>query len=289
MSSNSSTFNLRFILEKEKLNGQNFLDWFRNLRIVLKQERKLHVLDGPVPVLAQDATDEQIQSVILAEGHSNDVTCLMLATMVPDLQKKFEHMDAFSIIGQLKNMFQEKARTERYETNKAILDCKLEKGSPVGPHVLKMIGLFESIARLGFPYSQELATDIILRSLHDGFDSFKLNYNMHGMEKSLEELHGMLKAAEPKIQEENKNGVLMIQKGRVAKPGKKKPIGKAKGTSKPATAPKPQPTSGKSKAAQCPPDARCFYCEGRGHYKKDCPKLREDRKNGCVASTSGIF
>ena len=29
------TFNLRSILEKEKLNGTNFIDWFRNLRIVL--------------------------------------------------------------------------------------------------------------------------------------------------------------------------------------------------------------------------------------------------------------
>ena len=31
---------LRSLLEKEKLNGTNFLDWFRNLRMVLKQERK---------------------------------------------------------------------------------------------------------------------------------------------------------------------------------------------------------------------------------------------------------
>ena len=29
--------------------GTNFLDWYRNLRIVLKQERKEHVLDQPVP------------------------------------------------------------------------------------------------------------------------------------------------------------------------------------------------------------------------------------------------
>ena len=31
---------LRSLLEKEKLNGTNFLDWFLNLRMVLKQERK---------------------------------------------------------------------------------------------------------------------------------------------------------------------------------------------------------------------------------------------------------
>ncbi|MCI44273.1 hypothetical protein A2U01_0065512, partial [Trifolium medium] len=29
--------------------GNNFLDWHRNLRIVLKNEKKLYVLEEPVP------------------------------------------------------------------------------------------------------------------------------------------------------------------------------------------------------------------------------------------------
>lgn len=43
------TMSLRSILEKDKLNGTNFLDWYRNLRIVLKQERKEYILDQPIP------------------------------------------------------------------------------------------------------------------------------------------------------------------------------------------------------------------------------------------------
>ena len=48
-SNNTSTFTLRSVLEKEKLNGTNFLDWSRKLRIVLKQERKMYVLDNEIP------------------------------------------------------------------------------------------------------------------------------------------------------------------------------------------------------------------------------------------------
>ena len=48
-SNNTSIFTLRSVLEKEKLNGTNFLNWFRNLRIVLKQEKKMYVLDNEVP------------------------------------------------------------------------------------------------------------------------------------------------------------------------------------------------------------------------------------------------
>ena len=44
-----SNFNLRSILEKEKLTGTNFMDWYHNLRIVLRAEKKEDVLDTPLP------------------------------------------------------------------------------------------------------------------------------------------------------------------------------------------------------------------------------------------------
>ena len=70
-------------------------------------------------------------------------------------------------------MFQEQARTERFETHKEILESKLKKGESVSPHVLKMIGLFENMERLDVGYSTEMAINIILHSLHKGCDQFK--------------------------------------------------------------------------------------------------------------------
>ena len=51
---NNSNMSLRSVLEKDKLTGTNFLDWFQNLGIVLKQERKLYVLDEPLPEESAD-------------------------------------------------------------------------------------------------------------------------------------------------------------------------------------------------------------------------------------------
>ena len=49
MTSNTApTMSLRSILEKDKLNGTNFLDWYRNLRIVLRQERKEYIPEQPI-------------------------------------------------------------------------------------------------------------------------------------------------------------------------------------------------------------------------------------------------
>ena len=46
---NTQSFSLRSVLEKDKLNGTNYADWIRNLRIVLRAEKKEDVLDTPLP------------------------------------------------------------------------------------------------------------------------------------------------------------------------------------------------------------------------------------------------
>ncbi|KAK8562475.1 hypothetical protein V6N12_010553 [Hibiscus sabdariffa] len=89
----NNNLSLRSLLEKEKLNGINFLDWFRNLRIVLKQERKEYVIEEPVP-------DEPATNAPRADKDKFkkyfedmlDVSCLMLATMTPELQKQYDDM-----------------------------------------------------------------------------------------------------------------------------------------------------------------------------------------------------
>ncbi|GJX54391.1 hypothetical protein Tco_0282760 [Tanacetum coccineum] len=46
---NNSLF--RSLFEKQKLTGNNFMEWYRNLRIVLSTEDKLPFLEQPIPTL----------------------------------------------------------------------------------------------------------------------------------------------------------------------------------------------------------------------------------------------
>ncbi|KAK8491394.1 hypothetical protein V6N11_073720 [Hibiscus sabdariffa] len=82
----ANTISLRSLLQKEKLNGINFLDWFRNLRIVLKQERKEYVIEEPVPkepgANAPRADKDKFKKYM---DDMVDVGCLMLATMTPKI------------------------------------------------------------------------------------------------------------------------------------------------------------------------------------------------------------
>ena len=51
---NKNVHSLRGILEKEKLTGANFPNWHRNLRIVLRQEHKPHIINDHIPVEPAD-------------------------------------------------------------------------------------------------------------------------------------------------------------------------------------------------------------------------------------------
>ena len=158
-----------------------------------------------------------------------DVGCLILATMSPELQKQHEDKLAYEMLQNLREIYEGQARQERYETSKALFQCKMTEGSPVGAHVIKMMGYIQSLEKLGFPLKDELATDLILQSLLDSFKPFVMNFNMNELNKTLPQLLGMLRTAKSDM---NKNGLKSILVVREAKGKKGKKKAKSKGHGK---------------------------------------------------------
>jgi hypothetical protein len=123
----------------------------------------------------------------------------MLAITSPDLQKQYEHVDAYTMIQGLHGMFENQARTERYNISKALFASKLAEGSPISPHMIKMISYIETLTKLGCEIKDDLAIDVILQSLPTSYESFIMNFHMNGMYKIVAKLYGMLKIAEDSI------------------------------------------------------------------------------------------
>ncbi|KAK8495060.1 hypothetical protein V6N12_055207 [Hibiscus sabdariffa] len=209
----NNTISLRSLLENEKLNGINFLEWFRNLRIVLKQERKEHVIEEAVPNdPGANAPGDDKDKFKKHMDDMLDVGCLMLATMTPELQKQHEDMVTYEMVQNLKEIYEGQARQERYETSKALFHCKMSEGSLVGAHVIKMMGYIQTLEKLGFALNDELAIDVVLQSLSDSINQFILNFNMNEIEKTLPQLLGMLRTAEGKEALKPKGGVSKDEK-----------------------------------------------------------------------------
>ncbi|KAK8670697.1 hypothetical protein V6N13_037315 [Hibiscus sabdariffa] len=280
----NNTISLRSLLEKEKLNGINFLDWFRNLRIVLKQERKEHVIEEPVPdepaANAPRADKDKFKKYM---DDMVDVGCLMLATMDSELQKQHENMVAYEMIQNLKEIYEGQACQERYETSKALFQCKMTEGTPVGAHVIKMMGYVQMLEKLSFPLKNELATDLILQLLPGSFKPFVLNFNMNEISKTLPQLLGMLRIAESDMKKDGSKSILLVREAK----GKGKKVAKSKGSGK---------TKAKEKNVLKPKgaiskDGKCFHCNKSGHWKRNCPVYLEEVKKAKAvgASVSGIY
>ena len=106
---------------------------------------------------------------------------------------------------------------------------------------------------------------------------------MHGAEKGLNELCGMLKTAESDIKKSTSGGHVMAVQNKPAfkkKGSSWKKKGKAKvANPKPNPAPKAKPGSAT--------DNECFHCHEKGHWKRNCKLYLTSLKNR--SSTSGTL
>ncbi|GJS93004.1 retrotransposon protein, putative, ty1-copia subclass [Tanacetum coccineum] len=152
------------MFEKEKLSGNNFNDWFARLKLVLRVEKKMHVIEQPLPPAPEAGAEPNIvaQWTALYDAHT-EIACLMLGTGV----EKFDLIQSFHA-------------------------CKQEEGKSVADYVLKMKGYVEQLERLGYMLPQDISVGLILNGLTKDFVGFVRNYNMHNMGKTIGEIHAML-------------------------------------------------------------------------------------------------
>ncbi|GJX02218.1 hypothetical protein Tco_0186131 [Tanacetum coccineum] len=239
---NTNNTTIRSILLAEKLTSLNFTNWYRNLRIVLRYEKKMKFVEHPTRPPNPETTDPNtIDKYYKTINLEQEDACLMLSSMSPDLQRTLEKYNAYDMLRELKTMFEEQAKQELFETVKAFHACKKEEGQSVSFYLLKMKSYLDTMERLGYAMPNELGVSLILNSLNMNYDHFIQNYNMHSMGKTIAELHPMLKLHEKSIPKKAETpAVLAIQEGKIQK-DKKKPQGakgKDKGNNKLAYAPK---------------------------------------------------
>ncbi|PWA96308.1 zinc finger, CCHC-type [Artemisia annua] len=226
-------------------------------------------------------------------NEQQEVACLMLASMIPELQKNLENLAAFDMLRELKVMFEQQAEHELFDMVKSFHACKQEEGQSVSIYVMKMKDYLDQMDRLGYPMPQILGVSLILTSLSKDYDQFVQIYNMHSMGKTIAQLHNMLKLAE-KGMPKKAPLVLAINQGRIQKKNKGKPQapgkGQGNGKAKLAYAPKPKipPPAKKEHPTK---DTVCHHCGVVGHWRRNCAAylegLRKNKASG--ASTSGIF
>ncbi|GKF16963.1 hypothetical protein Tco_0061881, partial [Tanacetum coccineum] len=159
----------RSFFEKQKLTGPNFIDWYRKLHLVLSTEDKKNYLEHPIPEALVAPPGQQVPAAAHAAWVKGKKEVVMLMLLTMDLE---------------------------IQRNLAHLGA------------YDMLHYIDNLERLGQPVSQNLAASLILVSLNKDFDSFVQNYNMHGMGKTVNELHAMLKLHEETLPKKDANPAL---------------------------------------------------------------------------------
>ncbi|GJS68487.1 zinc finger, CCHC-type containing protein [Tanacetum coccineum] len=145
-----------------------------------------------------------------------------------------------------------------------------------------MKGIMDQLHTLGKPYDNDMAVNLINRSLNKDFGDFVRNFNMHCVGKTVTELHALLIDFEKGLKDKAPTPqVFTIQKGRDNKPkpqANKKVKGKGKADKNKQVVPyQPKPKPNPLKRKENPnKDQACHHCQVAGHWKRNCPLYIEE-------------
>ncbi|GJZ86410.1 retrotransposon protein, putative, ty1-copia subclass [Tanacetum coccineum] len=190
----------------------------------------------PIPAaLVAAAPDQPIPPVDLATynewvKNQKGIDLMMFLTMDLEIQRNLAHLGANNMLKELKALYSKQAKQELLQTVRDFHTCKQEEGQSVSSYVLKMKSYIDQLERLGHLVTLNLGVSLILVRLSKEYDSFMQNYNMHGMGKTVNELHAMLKLHEETLPKKVVAPALhAIRAGKVQKNKNKKPSKAAKG------------------------------------------------------------
>ncbi|XP_020112156.1 uncharacterized protein LOC109726774 [Ananas comosus] len=183
------------ILDTNCLIRPNFIDWLRNLRIVLNSEKLAYVLNIEALAVPENITAQQRVARNKWTDDDMKVKCYMLLNN--ELESQYEHMESTAdILLHLKELYDEQSRTTCYEVLKRLFRAKISDGQSINNHCLAMIKDIEELEKLRLTMDVELQTDLILQSLPDSFSQFTLNFQTNKITCTLAELLNMVTAKE---------------------------------------------------------------------------------------------
>nr|XP_016493921.1 PREDICTED: uncharacterized protein LOC107813204 [Nicotiana tabacum] len=122
----------------------------------------------------------------------------------------------YDMLESLKEMFSEKNCAAKQTAMKVLLNTKMAEGSSVRYHVLKMMSLLNELEVLGAVIDKESQVEMVLQTLPDSFQQFRLNYNMNKMDLSLAKLLNELQAAESIMKQQAPVVALNVEKASVS-------------------------------------------------------------------------
>nr|GEY02459.1 hypothetical protein [Tanacetum cinerariifolium] len=128
-------------LRSINLLDQNFNEWFRALKLVVRTEKLQDVFETALPHAPAAEADAQALAdwAVLFYRH-NKVSCLMLRTMSPKLYQQFEHNSPQEMVTELQKMYGKSLGVELQELVGNQVNVGNQNGNVVNENVQENVG-----------------------------------------------------------------------------------------------------------------------------------------------------
>ena len=132
---------LSSILNQNKLIGDNFADWKRNLLIVLSFEKHKYVIEKDCPLVPKENASSEESMAFDNWVNSNEIAhCYMMASMNSVLQKQHEgYLNARDIMHNVEDMFGGQSVLVCQAAVRNLMNCKHKHETHIKDHMLTVI------------------------------------------------------------------------------------------------------------------------------------------------------
>ncbi|KAL5563502.1 hypothetical protein UlMin_033249 [Ulmus minor] len=177
-------------LNQNKLTGDNFADWKRNLLIVLSFEKHKYVLEKECPLVPKENASSEESMVFDNWVNLNEIArCYMMASMNSVLQKQHEgYLNARDIMHNVEDVFGGQSVLVRQAVVRNLMNCKHKPGTPIKDHMLTVIRYLAEAQSHGYEIDANTQMEMIFESLSKEFIPFRTIFNLSGKNMSLTEL-----------------------------------------------------------------------------------------------------
>ena len=129
------------LLATEKLTGDNFAKWKKNMNIILVLDNLKFVLMEECPLEPAVNANKTIKDAYENWIRANEKAhCYLLATMSDVLNTKYEKTETiYEIMESLQGMFGKPSDQTKHEAVNKVMNYKMKAGTPVREHMLMMI------------------------------------------------------------------------------------------------------------------------------------------------------
>ena len=191
------------------------------------------------------------------------------------LQPQHHDIDTTAnMIYNLHEMFGGQGRQARQQAVRQYMNCRMKAGTPVRDHMMLIISYLNEMEILGSEIDGETKIDMILETLSNSFDTFKLNYSMNKLEYTITEFMKELQTAEgltKKRRTEREVHSTASTSGSKERPRK----------AEKKNQPKVQKKKNASKAPKVDKsNDKCHHCNEPGHWRRNCPACLKTKEKG---------